>query len=57
MRTSCRQWGSGHLMLLKWARLNGCPWDTNTYAFGLDDGDPALMQYLEDHGCPRPMHE
>jgi len=48
---------SGHLELLKWARVNQCPWDAATYHFGQDNGDPALMRYLEDHGCPRPMCE
>ena len=38
----------GHLELLKWARLNGCPWDANTYDKVEENGDPALMRYLED---------
>jgi len=48
---------NGHLELLKWARLNGCPWDGNTYNYGVRNGDPALVRYLEDEGCPRPTHE
>jgi len=43
---------NGHLELLKWARSNGCPWDQETYELGIDNGDPALMRYLEDEGCP-----
>ena len=43
---------TSHLELLKWARLNECPWDEETYALGNEIGDPALMWYLEDAGCP-----
>jgi len=43
----------GNLELLKWARINGCPWDADTYHYGQLNGDPSLMRYLEDHGCPR----
>jgi len=26
------------------------------YNAGKEFRDPALMRYLDDHGCPRPMH-
>ena len=48
---------NGHLKLLKWARVNGCPWDEDTYDAGRVNGDPALMLYLEDQGCPHPWYE
>ena len=33
--------------------MNGCPWDEDTYnEQGVDNGDPALVRYLEDEGCP-----
>jgi hypothetical protein len=43
--------------LLRWARLNVCPWDEITYENGLENGDPALLRYLEDEGCPYPIYE
>ena len=43
---------NGHIELLKWARLNGCPWDEYTYGYGEQNGDPALVRYLEDEECP-----
>ena len=53
MKQTCAQAAyNGNLELLKWARLNGCPWDEVTYEQGVDNGDPALVCYLEDEGCP-----
>jgi hypothetical protein len=43
---------TGHLELLKWARSNGCPWDEETYELGNENGNPAIMRYLEDEDCP-----
>jgi len=39
---------------LNWARARakGCPWDEEKYTLGKENGDPALMRYLEDEGCP-----
>ena len=48
---------NGHLELLKWARLNGCPWDEKRYVYGVENVDPALVRYLEDEGCPRTIYE
>jgi len=48
---------NGHLELLKWARLNSCPWDERTYDYGVENGDPALVRYLEDEGCPCSTYE
>ena len=47
---------NGHLELLKWARLNGCPWDKITYENRVENRNPALVRYLEDEGCPRPIY-
>jgi hypothetical protein len=44
---------SGHLEILKWARFNGCPWDENTYEAADENGDPALVSFLEDQGFPQ----
>jgi len=49
--------GPGHIELLKWARENGYPWDEDTHENGKENGDPALMRYLEDEGCPRPSYQ
>ena len=35
--------------------LNGCPWDEDTYDYAEENGDPALVRYLEDEG--RPMYK
>jgi hypothetical protein len=43
---------NGHLEFLEWARSNECPWDEGTYERGKENGDPALMRYSEDEGCP-----
>ena len=40
---------NGHLEFLEWARSNGCP---ETYERGKENWNSALMQYLEDEGCP-----
>jgi hypothetical protein len=40
------------LDLLIWARSNGCPWDEDTYERGKQNGDLALMRYLENEECP-----
>jgi hypothetical protein len=47
----------GHLTVLKWLRANGCPWDRETYKFALQDGDPELIRYVNDQGCPPPLFD
>jgi len=43
---------NGHLEPLKWELSNSRPLDEETYQEGQCHGDPALLGYFEEKGCP-----
>ena len=38
--------------LLRWARENGCPWDTRTCATAAAGGQLEVLQWARENGCP-----
>jgi hypothetical protein len=42
----------GHLEVLKWAHLNGCPWDEITCSRAAENGHLEVLQWLRQNGCP-----
>lgn len=36
----------------RWARENGCPWNTNTCTEAADAGHLDILQWVWAHGCP-----
>jgi len=42
----------GHLNILKWAKENGCPWDSWTCANAAYGGHFELLKYARENGCP-----
>jgi hypothetical protein len=42
----------GHLELLKWARENGCDWDSRTCANAAEGGHLELLKWARENGCP-----
>ena len=43
---------AGHLELLQWARLNGCPWDVWTCVNAARNGHLDMLQWARLNGCP-----
>ena len=43
----------GHLTRLQWARENGCPWDEETFVAAKRRGNPDVVSYVIQQGCPR----
>jgi hypothetical protein len=42
----------GHLELLKWARANGCDWDSRTCEDAALEGHLEVLQWARANGCP-----
>jgi hypothetical protein len=42
----------GHLDLLKWARKNGCLWNSNTCTNAARGGHLELLKWARENGCP-----
>src|SRR4051812_5093758 len=42
----------GSLNLIKWARINGCPWDAYTCANAARGGHLEALQWARANGCP-----
>ena len=42
----------GHLDVLQWVRLNGCPWDAETCVAAAMGGHREVLQWLHMNGCP-----
>ena len=42
----------GHLEVLQWARVNGCPWDEWTCAYAAEGGHLEVLQWARANGCP-----
>ena len=43
----------GHLKLLKWARANGCPWNSKVCWLAAHSGHFEVLKWLIANGCPR----
>ncbi len=41
----------GHLEVLKWARANGCQWNSFTCAYVADGGHLEVQQWARANGC------
>jgi len=37
--------------VLKWARMHGCPWDSDTCTNTAASGRLAVLQWAREHGC------
>ena len=42
----------GHLEVLQWAHVNGCPCDESTCAYAAKEGHLKVLQWLRANGCP-----
>jgi len=51
-RVRRRPW-LGHFDIVKWAREEGCPWDTGTYSAAIRSGNYDLWIWVNENGCPR----
>lgn len=43
---------NNHFEILKWARANGCPWNSYTTAFAALNGRLDILQWAYTNGCP-----
>ena len=43
---------NGHLEVLKWARENGCPWDSFTCSYAALNGHLEVLRWAKENGCP-----
>ena len=41
----------GYLEILKWARENGCNWDSLTCSFAAENGHLNVLQWARENGC------
>jgi hypothetical protein len=44
--------GNGHLEVLKWARVNGSPWDKSTCSEVAKNGHLQVLQWARANECP-----
>lgn len=51
-RTCTNAAARGDLNRLKWARANGCPWDSTTHYVAKIHGHVKVVKWLEKNGCP-----
>ena len=42
----------GCLEVLKWARVNGCPWDERVCEFAAEGGHLEVLRWAHANGCP-----
>ena len=42
---------NGHLEVLKWARENGCDWDSNTCSYAAENGHLEVLKWARENGC------
>ena len=42
----------GHLEILKWARSQGCPWNTHTCMEAAGGGHLEVLKWARSQGCP-----
>lgn len=38
--------------MLKWARRNGCPWDSYTFTSAILSHRPDMLRWVRAEGCP-----
>ena len=43
---------NGHLEVLKWARLNGCNWNSNTCINAAQNGHLEILKWFKENNCP-----
>jgi len=43
---------NGHLDVLKWARANGCPWDSFYCSSAERNGHLDVLTWARENGCP-----
>ena len=51
---SAVEWAAknGNLMMLKWLKKSGCPWDKKTFREAAFNGDLEIMKWLKLKKCP-----
>ena len=42
----------GHLDILKWARVHGCPWNYWTCHHAFAEGHLEVLKWAKENGCP-----
>ena len=42
----------GYVNTLKWARQNGCPWNSSTCSSAAGSGHLSCLQWAQENGCP-----
>ena len=42
----------GHLVVLQWARANGCPWDEYTCSWAAGADELEALRWAHENGCP-----
>eukprot|EP01051_Picozoa_sp_SAG22_P018968 SAG22_NODE_3356_length_1760_cov_2.343769_1_plen_43_part_00 len=42
------------MVLLKWARANGCQWDREVIRRASDNGHAEVAEWARANGCPEP---
>ena len=42
---------NGHLEVLKWARENGCEWNSWTCAYAAQNGHLEVLKWARENGC------
>ena len=42
---------NGHLEMLKWARENGCDWNSDTCANAAINGHLEVLKWARENGC------
>jgi hypothetical protein len=50
--TCAKAASGGHLVTLKWARENGCPWNEQTCAYAAEGGHLEMLKWARENGCP-----
>jgi hypothetical protein len=45
-------YAAGHLEVLRWARENGCPWNSNTCSSAANGGHFEILKWARENGCP-----
>ena len=42
----------GYLNILKWARENGCEWNSDTCTYAAKNGHLETLKWARENGCP-----
>jgi hypothetical protein len=38
--------------MMKWLKLNNCPWDSRTYEVIVEAGNREILDWLVENNCP-----